>query len=77
MPKPLRELRNENLYSIRALAAASGVSAGTIFSVETNKSKPSFATMEKVASALHCEISEVQEFKETLEHRGKAYKVAA
>ena len=77
MPKTLRELRNEHLYSIRGLAAASGVSVGTIFSIETNKSKPSFATMEKVASALRCEISEVREFEKTLEHRGKTYKVAA
>ena len=53
----LRELRHEKGYSIKALAAESGLSVNTISLIENHKSSPSVSTLEQLAKALGIPLS--------------------
>lgn len=55
----LRELRELHGLSLRALAAASGVSVALLSQVENGRSEPSIATLRKLAPVFDADIAEL------------------
>ena len=56
--KRLQQLRNHADISIRKLAQLSGVTAGTISSIERDKHSPNIATLEKLLNCLETDLGE-------------------
>lgn len=69
--KTLREWRTEKLKSVRELAAIAGVTHKTLIDLEHGRRRPTYETMRRLAEALDVPASEIAEFAETLEERGK------
>ncbi|MDQ2959942.1 MAG: helix-turn-helix domain-containing protein [Candidatus Dormibacteraeota bacterium] len=55
----LREKRNESAYSLRALAAAAGVSPSLVSGVERGVVQPSLASLQKLSAALGTSVAEL------------------
>jgi transcriptional regulator with XRE-family HTH domain len=55
--RKLRELRNKQNFSLRALAELSGLNVNTLSLVENGKSSPSVSTLQQLASALKVPIA--------------------
>ena len=53
----LRELRNQQGISMRALAALSGLNVNTLSMIENNKTSPSVSTLQRLAAALRVPIT--------------------
>jgi len=56
MPERLKELREQNGYSLRDLAAICNTSKSAIFMYETGKRNPKQEALENMARALKCDI---------------------
>jgi transcriptional regulator with XRE-family HTH domain len=56
----LRELRQRAGLSQEQLAVKVGVTASTIYKLESGRSKPSYDTLLRLSKALGVEISEIQ-----------------
>jgi len=59
------------LMSSKALAAATGVSNKTILGIENRRQLPTFRTIQRLSDALGVDPSQVQEFANAIEERGK------
>ena len=55
----IKQLCKENGMTLQGLATSIGVSLNTISGLATGKQKPSFDTLEKLATALKIDISEL------------------
>lgn len=64
----LRELRNRNGFSLRALADRSGLNVNTLSLVENGKSSPSVSTLQQLALALNVPISAFFESDPNVKH---------
>jgi len=64
----LRELRNRNGFSLRALADRSGLNVNTLSLVENGKSSPSVSTLQQLALALKVPISAFFESDPNVKH---------
>lgn len=75
----LREVRAARLLTVRALAERAGVAFSTVHLIETGKSLPRFAVIQKLSAALDVEPGEVEEFAAAIAEvaAGKATAVAA
>ena len=62
-PMTLKRARMARLLTVRALAAAAGVSTHTVHEVETGKRPPRFGTIKRLSAALGVEPAEVAEFR--------------
>jgi len=58
----LREVRAARLMTVRSLAERAGVAFSTVHLIETGRSAPRFAVIEKLSAALGVEPAEVEEF---------------
>lgn len=56
---PLKVWREHRSLTLRALAAQVGVSSAAISRIETGKSRPSVATLGKLAEALGCDMEDL------------------
>ncbi len=65
-PMTLKRARMARLLTVRALAAAAGVSTHTVHEVETGKRAPRFGTIKRLSTALGIDPSEVTEFRAVL-----------
>ncbi len=61
--RTIRQLRQERLLTIRALAAGAGVSTRTVLLVEHGAQTPRPGTIKKLAAALGVEPAQVREFR--------------
>ena len=57
----LRQLRKLRGLTQPALAALAGLSASTIYLIEAERRKPSLRTIERLASALDCDLLDLIE----------------
>ena len=75
----LREARAARLLTVRALAERAGVAFSTVHLIETGKSVPRFAAIQKLSAALDVEPAEIAEFAAAIAAvaQGKAPAVAA
>lgn len=55
------EMRSSKNMSIRKLAHISGISIGALSNYENNKSCPTIFTLEVIAQALNCKITDLFE----------------
>lgn len=55
----IKQLCKENGMTLQGLATSIGVSLNTISGLATGKQKPSFDTLEKLATALKIDVSEL------------------
>ena len=67
--RPLREVRAEQLLSIRELAHLAGVAPSTIHLTETGRTTPHPSVMRRIAAALAIDAREIEEFRRTIEAR--------
>ncbi len=71
--RPLRELRAEQLLSIRDLAQLAGVAPSTIYLTEVGRTTPHASVMRRIAAALGVDAHAVAEFRRAIEaHAGRA-----
>ncbi len=56
---PLKAWREYRGFTLRALAAQIGVSSAAVSKIETGKSRPSVATLGKLAEALGCDMEDL------------------
>ena len=61
--RTLGQLRRERLLTIRALAAAAGVSTRTVLQAEHGERTPQPGTIRRLAAALGVEPAQVREFR--------------
>ena len=69
--KPLSQWRAERLMSIKALAAAAGVSNKTVVQIEHGRQLPTFRTIHRITTALGIEPGDIEEFAAAIGERGK------
>ncbi len=69
--KTLREWRAERLLSVRALAAAAGVSTKTVTEIEYGRLVPTFRTIQRLAKALAVDPKEVAELADAIAQRSQ------
>ena len=63
----LKEARAERLLTVRELAERAGVAFSTVHLIETGKSVPRFAVIQKLSAALGVEPREIAEFATAIE----------
>lgn len=63
----LRTIRRHQLLSQRDLAKLAGITASTVYLVESGRTAPHFKVMRAVCAALGMQPSEVDEFRAVLE----------
>lgn len=56
---PLKVWREHRGFTLRALAAEVGISSAAVSKIETGKSRPTVATLGKLAAALGCEMEDL------------------
>jgi len=56
---PLKVWREYRGFTLRALAAEIGISSAAVSKIETGKSRPSVATLTKLATALRCDMEDL------------------
>jgi transcriptional regulator with XRE-family HTH domain len=61
--RPMRDLRREQLQTIRGLASKAGVSTRTVLRVEQGAQVPHPGTIKKLSAALGVEPAQVREFR--------------
>src|SRR5438105_772406 len=64
---PLREIRADQVLTIRELAQRAGVAPSSIFSIEARRTTPRMATMRRLATALGVAPEAVDEFRQAIE----------
>ena len=64
---PLREIRADQVLTIRELAQRAGVAPRSIFSIEARRTTPRMATMRRLATALGVAPEAVDEFRQAME----------
>jgi DNA-binding XRE family transcriptional regulator len=67
MAKPLSKVRRGKLISQRDLAAQCGITASTVFLIETHRTEPSLRVMKLICAALEIVPQDVEEFADALE----------
>ena len=71
--RPLRDLRAEQLLSIRELAHLADVAPSTIYLTETGRTTPHASVMRRIAAALGVDAHKVEEFRRAIHaHAGRA-----
>lgn len=63
----LREVRQRQGLSQRALATRAGVSLQTVYLIETGRVRPRFAVMREICRVLGVAPQEIDEFRKSLE----------
>ena len=63
----LREVRADQLLSIRELAQQAGVSPSTIYLIEIGRSIPRLSVVQRLATVLGVEPQAVDEFRQAIE----------
>lgn len=56
---PLKVWREYRGFTLRALAAEIGISSAAVSKIETGKSRPTVATLGKLAAALGCDMEDL------------------
>ncbi len=56
---PLKVWREYRGYTLRALAAKIGISSAAVSKIETGKSRPTVATLGKLAAVLGCDMEDL------------------
>lgn len=69
--KSLREWRMERLMSVRELAHSARVTHKTVIDLEHGRRRANYETMRGISQALGVAATEIAEFAEALEDRGK------
>lgn len=68
----LRTLRRRQLLSQRDLASKAGLTASTIYLIETGQTRPRLKVMRQICEALGVSPMDVDEFRATLEGSSSA-----
>ena len=71
--RPLRDLRAEQLLSIRELARLADVASSTVYLTETGRTTPHASVIRRIAAALQVDAHVVAEFRRAIKaHAGRA-----
>jgi DNA-binding XRE family transcriptional regulator len=73
----LRTLRRRQLLSQRDLARKAGVTASTIYLIETGRTEPRLKIMRLICDALNVSPMEIDEFRDSLERQPDVTPVSA